>query len=190
MMIVLTFGMSMPDSMMVVQTSTSKSWRTKPRMTSSRTSSSIWPWPMPKRASGTSSRRWLGEASIEWTRLWTTVDLPAAVDFAQDDLADQRVAVIGDEGADRQAFLRRRVDDADVANTGQGHVQRARDRRGAHRQDIDFGPQSLEELLVPHAEALLLVDDDQSEILKSDVVLYQAMRADHDVDFAVWPGRW
>ena len=43
---------------------------------------------------------------------------------------------------------------------------------------------SFEALLVHDAEALLLVDDDQSEIGESDVFLQQAVRADDDVDLA------
>ena len=34
------------------------------------------------------------------------------------------------------------------------------------------------------AEALLLVDDDQSEVLRGDVAREQAVRADEDVDLA------
>ena len=90
------------------------------------------------------------------------VDLAAAVDLAQDHLADQLILGRGDERPDRQPGLRRGVDHADVADAGQRHVQRARDRGRAHRQHVDLGPQLLEELLLANAEALLLVDDDQT----------------------------
>ena len=43
----------------------------------------------------------------------------------------------------------------------------------------------LDALLVLHAEALLLVDDEQAEVLELHVVGEQAVRADHDVDGAV-----
>ena len=39
----------------------------------------------------------------------------------------------------------------------------------------------LEALLVRHAEALLLVDDDQAEVLERHVLLEQPVRADDDV---------
>ena len=42
----------------------------------------------------------------------------------------------------------------------------------------------LDLLLVLHAEALLLVDDQQPEILERDVVREQAVGADHAVDVA------
>ena len=53
---VLAFGMSRPDSTIVVQTRTSNSFSQKPTMTRSSASSFICPWPTATRASGTSSR--------------------------------------------------------------------------------------------------------------------------------------
>ena len=44
--------------------------------------------------------------------------------------------------------------------------------------------QRLDVFLVLDAEALLLVDDHQTEVLVEDTRLQQAMRADHDVDLA------
>ena len=61
MMIVLAAGMSNPDSMMVVQTSTSTRRWMKSSITFSRSRSFIWPWATLKRASGTS---WLNLAAI------------------------------------------------------------------------------------------------------------------------------
>ena len=57
--------------------------------------------------------------------------------------------------------------------------------------------QLLDRLLVGDAEALLLVDDEQAEVLERDVLGEQAVGADDDVDLAVaagrrrpsWPGR-
>src|SRR5207245_1786583 len=39
-------------------------------------------------------------------------------------------------------------------------------------------------LLVPDAEAVLLIDDDEAEVAEADVLLEQAVRADDDVDVA------
>ncbi len=61
--------------------------------------------------------------------------------------------------------LRRRFDGAHFARAGQREVKRARDRRGGERQDIDGRAQFFEALLVQHAEALLLVDHHQTEVL-------------------------
>ncbi len=43
----------------------------------------------------------------------------------------------------------------------------------------------LQALLVGDAEALLLVDDHEAEVLELDVLLQEAVRADDDVDAAV-----
>ena len=91
-------------------------------------------------------------------------DLSAAVDLAADRVADEPVVVLGDPGLDRQARLRRRLDDAEVADADEAQVERARDRRGRQRQDVDLAAHRLDALLVADAEALLLVDDEQPEI--------------------------
>ena len=54
-----------------------------------------------------------------------------------------------------------------------------------HRQHVDRGAQPLHLLLVLDAEALLLVDDDQPEVLDPDVGVEQPVGADDDVDGAV-----
>ena len=46
---------------------------------------------------------------------------------------------------------------------------------------MHFGAQRLQPLLVAHAEAVLLVDDDQAEILEARMGVQQAMRRDDDV---------
>ncbi len=93
-------------------------------------------------------------------------DLAAAVQLAEDGLADEMVVELGDVGLDRQALLGRRLDRRHVADAGERHVQRARDRRGGERQHVDLAAHLLEALLVRDAEALLLVDDDQAEVLE------------------------
>ena len=112
------------------------------------------------------------------------IDLPVAVEFAQDRVPDQLVVPADDPRLDRQAFRRRRLQVADVADAEQSQVQRPRDRRGRHRQHVHHRPQVLEPLLVLDAEPLLLVDDDQAEILEVHVLRNQPVRADDDVDFA------
>ena len=174
--------------MIVVQTSTSYSPSTKSSITSSSWSSSIWPWPTAKRASGTSSAQLAATMRDALHAVVDEVDLPAAVQLAQDHLAHQaRRRRRVDVGLDRQALLGRRLDHAHVAHADQRHVQRARDRRGGHRQHVHLGAQLLEPLLVAHAEALLLVHDDQAEVLEAHVLLQQAVGADDDVDLARRP---
>ena len=110
--------------------------------------------------------------------------LPAAAELALDGLADDVVVVAGDVGAHRQAVDRRRLDHAQIADAHQRHLQRARDGRGGQRHDVDQRAQVLDLLLVAHAEAVLLVDHQQAEVLELDVGLQQPVRADDDVDLA------
>ena len=96
-----------------------------------------------------------------------------------------RSSYFGHDRLDSEPVLRRRLDDRDVPQPHQGHVERARDRSGGERQDVHRAADLLEALLVADAEALLLVDDHQPEIPELDVLGEQPVRADHDVDQAV-----
>ena len=118
-------------------------------------------------------------------RLDAVVDeerLPAALLLAHERLLDERLVVLADVGLDRPAALGRRLDDRDVAHAGQRHLQRARDRRGAHGHDVDLELELAQQLLLLDAEALLLVDDHQPEVLAAHVAAEQAVGADEDVD--------
>ena len=88
--------------------------------------------------------------------------LAAAVELAQDRVADEPGRRLGDPGLDRQPVLRRRLDDRHVADAGEGQVQRPRDRRRGQGQDVDLAPELLQPLLRRDAEPLLLVDDDEA----------------------------
>ncbi len=112
------------------------------------------------------------------------VDLPAAAQLAQHRLADQAVRMRGDEGLDGEAPLRRGGDDREVAQAFQRQRQRARDRRRGEREHVHLGAQALQRFLLVHAEAVLLVDDDQAEALELDVAGQQLVGADDDVDLA------
>ena len=66
---VLTLGMSMPFSMIVVASRTSNSPRVKACMRLASSRSSSWPWPTVTRTPGTVSRRKVSIRSIVSTRL-------------------------------------------------------------------------------------------------------------------------
>ena len=99
-------------------------------------------------------------------------------------LANHLLIELDDVGLDRQAIFRRRLDDRHVADADERHVQRARNRRRAHRQHVHLLPHLLDLLLVRDAEPLLLVDDEQPEVAELDVLRQQPVRADDDVDLA------
>ena len=110
--------------------------------------------------------------------------LAAALELALDRVADQVLVVGADVGADRAAALGRGLDRRDVAQPGQAHLQGARDRRCRERQHVDLELQLAQQLLLLDAEALLLVDDDEAEVLGADVAREQPVGADQDVDLA------
>ena len=97
---------------------------------------------------------------------------------------DDVLIELDDVGLNRQAILRRRLDDRHVADADERHVQRARNRRRAHREHVHLLLHLLDLLLVRHAEPLLFVDHEQAEIAELDVLRQQAVRADDDVDLA------
>ena len=111
--------------------------------------------------------------------------LAAAVQFALDGIADDAFVELSDDGLDRQAVVRRRLDGAHVARAGQRQIKRAGNRRGAEREHVHQGAQPLEFFLVQHAKPLFLVNDHQAEIFEGDVALNQPVRADDHVHPAI-----
>ena len=99
--------------------------------------------------------------------------------------------VLTDVREDRLAVFGRRLHERQVADAGERHLERARDRRGREREHVDVGAHLLDAFLVLHAEPLLFVDDEQPEVLELDVLGEQAVRPDDDVDLAFLrrPGR-
>jgi hypothetical protein len=112
------------------------------------------------------------------------VDLAAATQLAQAGLADHRPVPLGHEGLDGQACGRWRGDQRQVAQSAECHVEGARDRRCGQGQHVHFGAQRPQPFLVADAEAMLLVDDQQPEILEPDARLQQPVGADDEVDLA------
>ena len=109
------------------------------------------------------------------------IDLPLAVEFAQDRLADERPVETRDPRLDRQPFRRRRLQVRDVANPEQSQMQRPRDRRRGQRQHVHHRPQAFQPFLVLDAEPLFLVDDDQAQVFEPHVFRDEPVRADDDV---------
>ena len=125
-----------------------------------------------------------GSALDVFNAVVQVVHLPAALQLAAHGVAQHVPVVLHNEGLHRDAVLRRLFDGGHVADAGQGHVQRARDGRGREREHVDRAAHLLDVLLVRHAEALLLVDDEQAEVLERNILLQQLMRADHEIALA------
>lgn len=111
--------------------------------------------------------------------------LAAAIALAQDRLADNDGIEVGDERTDGQAIDRRGRDQAHLAHAGERQLQRPRDRCRGERQDVNVALQPLQTLLVSDAKVLLLIDDDEAEIAKGDVLGQERVGADDDVDGAL-----
>ena len=105
-------------------------------------------------------------------KTWTAADL------ALDRFFDRGVVDARHERAHGAAIGGRRGDDRQIAQSRHREVQRARDRCGGQREHVDLRLRLLDALLVRDAEALLLVDHEQAEILEAHVGRQQAMRAD------------
>ena len=142
MMIVFAFGMSRPLSMIVVDSSTSASPFTNAVITSSSSSACICPWPTTIRACGTSPRNFCAIDVNGADAVVQKKNLPAAVHFPLDGVADQPLVVLRHDGFHRQPVLRRRFNRAHVARAGQREIQRARNRRRAQRQHVHQPPQA------------------------------------------------
>ena len=159
----------MPDSMIDVETSTSASPRRKPSMRSSSCFSSICPCATANVSSGHSARRRSAVSSMSSTRLCRKNAWPAARVLALERLLDELLVVLADVGLDRAAALGRRLDHEMSRRPARRHLQRARDRRRAHRDHVDLELELAQQLLLLDAEALLLVDDQQPEVLRAHV---------------------
>ena len=85
----------------------------------------------------------------------------------------------------RPAIARRRQDQAHVTHARQRHLHGAWNRRCRKRQDFDRLTQVLHLLLVAHAEALLLVDDHQPQVIGVHIAREKSMRADEHRHAAV-----
>ena len=100
--------------------------------------------------------------------------LPVAIDLAPDRLGDELLVVGAHVCANGPAALGRGFDHGDVAKPGKAHLEGARNRRRRERQHVDPELQLAQELLLLDAEALLLVDDEEPQVLGADVARKQA----------------
>ena len=116
-------------------------------------------------------------------------DLALAQQLAADRRGHLLVAVGPHEGEDRVPVLGRGRERRHLADARDRHLERARDGRRAHREDVDVGLELLQRVLVLDAEALLLVDDHEPEVFEGDALAQEAVGADDHVDRAVGEAR-
>ena len=87
-------------------------------------------------------------------------------------------------GIDRLAAGRLLAQFGDVHVAEISQHQRARDRRGGEHQHVDRFALLRQRQPLMHAEAVLLVDDGEREIVERDVLLEQRVGADQQIDVA------
>ena len=85
---------------------------------------------------------------------------------------------------DRKPVPRRLVDDADILDARERHIQSPRYRGRRQCKNIDVLLELLQLLLVPYAESLLLVDDQKPEVFELHIVRKQSVRTYDEVDLA------
>ena len=111
-------------------------------------------------------------------------DLTASAKLAANGLDHNQLIVLQHVGLHGQTLTGRFVEHRDIANAAHRHIERTRNGRCRQCQHIDVLGELLELLLLRHAKSLLLVDDEQTEIMKFDVLGNEAVRADDDIGLA------
>ena len=132
----------MPDSMIVVHTSTSYWPSQKSSTTRSSRPSSIWPWATAMRASGTSSRSRGGHPVDVLHPVVHEEDLALPQQLPADRLGHRPLVVLAHVGEDGLALGGGGVEDGEVADAGEAHLQGAGDGRGREGEHVDVGPQA------------------------------------------------
>ena len=111
--------------------------------------------------------------------------LTLAQELTADRGDDLFLVICAHEGQNRVTLLGRGGQRGHLADAGDGHLQGARDGSRRQGKNINGRAQALELFLVLDAEALLLVDHHQPEVLEGNLVAQQPMGADDEVDRAV-----
>ena len=82
---------------------------------------------------------------------------------------------------DRKSVSRRFFYKAYILDARERHIECTGDRGRRKRQHIDAALKFLYFFFMTHAESLLLIDHEESEILESDIIRQQSVRAYHQV---------
>ena len=83
-------------------------------------------------------------------------------------------------------FLRRLLQKAHIANPRKAHVKRSGNRGCGKRQHIHVFFERLQLFLMRHAEALLLIHDNQPQILELDILGENPMRPNQNFGIALF----
>ena len=109
------------------------------------------------------------------------VHLPASLDLKIDRVLNDGRLELHYHGLNRKPIPGRRLDNRHISKPAQCHIERSRNGRGGHGQDVDFFSDLLQALFVRDTEPLLFIDDHQAEIVKLNVLREQPVRSDHNI---------
>ena len=96
--------------------------------------------------------------------------LPASAAFALDCVRGKRVGIGNDVGLHGKSALGRRLQQRNVANSRERHIEGARNGRCRQREHVDQRITLLQRLLVIDAEPLFFVEHQQAEVLEHGVL--------------------
>ena len=110
------------------------------------------------------------------------INLSPPLQLPVDGVPDDAVAVFHNVGLHREAFLRRRADNAHIPRPCQGHVQGTGYRSGTEGEHIYADGKALDFFLLLDAETLFLIYNQKPQILELHLFLVQqGMSADEDI---------
>ena len=98
------------------------------------------------------------------------VRLTAALQLSGERIAHQFKARLRNARCHRVAVFWWRLNRGEVANAGEGQVQRARDRRSGEGHHVEFGADRLQPLFCRNAEAMLFIHNQEAESTERNVL--------------------
>ena len=113
------------------------------------------------------------------------IHLSASGHLPSDGLPNHLLVVFHYIGLNRHSVYRRLFQNAHVPYSGQTHMQGPGNRRGSQRQDVHIFLQLLNLFFVGYAEALFLVNNQQSQVFKFQVLGKYPVGSDDNIHHAL-----
>src|SRR5580704_7006089 len=110
------------------------------------------------------------------------IDLPIAMQFPLDRVANDSLVVTANDCFDRKTIGWRGLNDGHILGADQRKIKRSGNRRRRKRENINQLELLLEFFLVPHTEALFLVNDHEPELFEFDIAGDQPMGANDNIN--------
>ncbi len=111
-------------------------------------------------------------------------DLTPSFKLPLDSVSDDFLVITGHESPDREAIFRGSLDEAEVPNSGDSHLECPRNGSRREGDHIHEFPHLLQFLLMGDAKSMLLINDQQSQISERDVFLQKPVCPDDNVHLA------